>query len=296
MNTASALRERLAKNEILLLPGAADALTARLVEEGGFDAVYATGAGFANASFGLPDIGLISSKEVFDHVGRMADAVAIPLIVDADTGYGDLLQVRRTIRELDRAGAAAIQLEDQVTSKRCGHFDGQRLIPEEDMVQKIRIAIDSRRNSDLVIIARTDARNVEGFDAAVHRARAYVEAGADLIFVEAPRSREEMQQLPELVGHPLMANMVEGGKTPMLSTAELQEAGYKIALFANAAMRASMFAVREVLEVLKRDGSSDAYADRIMSWEDRQRLVRLEEFQATENAYTSSTNSSTPKA
>jgi 2-methylisocitrate lyase-like PEP mutase family enzyme len=286
VNVAATFRGLVEREGILVLPGAADALTARIAERTGFEAVYATGAGFANAAFGLPDIGLIGLAEVVDHVARMADAVSIPVVVDADTGYGELLSVRRSVRELERAGAAAIQIEDQVAPKRCGHFDGQQLISVGDMMAKISIAVDSRRDGDLAIIARTDARSVDGFDAAVDRANAYVKAGADVVFVEAPRTLEELLSLPALIDAPLMANMVEGGKTPVVSAGELAEAGYRIALFANTALRASMAAVTGVLGVLRDQGSTESVEDRIISWEQRQQLVGLADLQALEDRYT----------
>lgn len=285
MSPGSRLRELLARGELLVLPGAFDALSARLIEHAGFEAVYATGAGFSNASFGFPDIGLISMSEVVQHVSRLTAAVEIPVIVDADTGYGDLLQVRRTVQELERAGAAAIQLEDQVAPKRCGHFDGQQVIATSDMVLKIAIAADSRRDDDLVIIARTDSRNVHGLEDAIERGKAYAAAGADVVFVEALRSRAELLDLPAQIGVPLLANMVEGGKTPVLTATELAQAGYKIALFANAALRASMAAVREVMDILRAEGSTENALSMMVPWEDRQSIVGLEAFRALEDRY-----------
>lgn len=285
MTAGRHLREVLARPDILILPGAFDALSARLIQFAGFDAVYATGAGFSNAAFGFPDIGLVGMSEVVEHVARITDAVDIPVIVDADTGYGEVLQVRRTVRALERAGAAAIQLEDQVSPKRCGHFNGQRIIAAPDMLSKIAAAVDSRRSDDLVIIARTDARSVHGLSDAVARAGAYAAAGADVIFVEAPRSKEELLGLPRQIGVPLLANMVEGGKTAPATSLELHEAGYKIALFANAALRASMAAVAEVMRILHADGDTAAALPLMMTWQERQRLVGLEASQKLEERY-----------
>lgn len=289
--TAEANRFRLRKllegDQIVIAPGAYDALSARVIEDAGFETVYVTGAGFANASFGFPDVGLVSAAELFTHAARICAAVDVPVIVDADTGYGGVLQVRRTVAELERAGAAGLQLEDQVTSKRCGHFDGQELVSLAEMRQKVRAAVDARTDPNLIIIARTDARNVEGFDAAVKRANAYVEAGADAIFVEAPKTRDEVIRLPQLIDAPLITNMVEGGKTPLLTAAELQAAGYSVVLFANTALRASISAVQEVLAVLKADGGSAGLTSRIASWNERQRLVHLSEYQAIDEAYSS---------
>jgi 2-methylisocitrate lyase-like PEP mutase family enzyme len=285
VNTARALRSLLERDEILLLPGAFDALSARIIEDVGFQAVYATGAGFANAAFGLPDVGYLGLAEVAEHLGRMAAVVDIPVVVDADTGFGDLLQVRRTVLELERAGAAGIQLEDQVAPKRCGHFDGQKLIAVDDMARKVAIARDSRRDNDLVIIARTDARNAEGIDAAVARAQAYAQAGADLVFVEAPRTRDELLALPARLGVPAVANLVEGGKTPLASAPDLQAAGYKVALFANTALRASMAAVRDAMTILADDGSSERALPRMVTWQERQQTVRLDALRSLEGRY-----------
>jgi methylisocitrate lyase len=283
VSAASILRELLAKPEIVLLPGASDALTARIVERSGFGAVYVTGAGFANLSYGLPDIGLIGVDAVIEHVRRISDAVDIPLVVDADTGYGGVLNVARTVRQLERAGAAAIQLEDQVNPKRCGHFDGQTLISEREMVAKIAAATDAR--DDAVIIARTDARSVEGFDRAVERSQAYVEAGAEVVFVEAPRSRDELIALPELISVPLLANMVEGGKTPVLSASELHDIGFRIALFANTTMRVALRAVQRAMAHLHETGSTTGLLEDMLDWEERQQLVGLESARALEDTY-----------
>jgi 2-methylisocitrate lyase-like PEP mutase family enzyme len=290
------LRELLARDEILVLPGAFDSLSAIIVEDAGFRAVYATGAGFANAALGLPDIGFVGLTEMAGHVGRMAEVVDIPIIADADTGYGELLQVRRTIREFERAGAAGVQIEDQVAPKRCGHFDGQHVISIDDMVRKVSIARDSRRDDDMVIIARTDACNLEGLDAAVVRSNAYADAGADLIFIEAVRTREELLALPDLVDAPLLANIVEGGKTPIVSALELQGAGYKVALFANTALRASILAVRDAMKILQEDGSSERARARMVSWQDRQNTVRLDVLRSIEERYTQFATPASPNA
>ncbi|OLT27988.1 hypothetical protein BJF79_42125, partial [Actinomadura sp. CNU-125] len=240
------LRALLASDRVVVAPGVTDAAGLRLVEEAGFETAYLTGAGLANAQFGLPDIGLISQREVADHVQRLAGATDLPVIVDADTGYGGPLAVMRTIRMLDAAGAAAVQLEDQVLDKRCGHFDDHRLITAEEMTAKIRAALDAGGADGPVLIARTDARGVHGLDEAIRRARAYAAAGAEVIFVEAPRGVDEMRTIGrELAGIPLIANIVEGGKTPELGTAELGELGFRVALFANYLMRSMMHAGRE---------------------------------------------------
>jgi 2-methylisocitrate lyase-like PEP mutase family enzyme len=266
-----------------MLPGAADAITARVVEQTGFAAVYLTGAGYANASYGLPDIGLVGLDSVAEQVRRIADVVDVPVVVDADTGYGGVLGVARTVRQLERAGAAAIQLEDQVDPKRCGHFDGQTVIPESEMLAKLAAATDARQ--DALVIARTDARSAAGFEAAVQRGQAYAQAGADLIFIEAPRDRDELAQLPRRVSAPLVANMVEGGKTPLLTAGELQELGFRVALFANTALRSAVFAVQQAMATLHQTGGTAQLADRMLGWDDRQRLVGLPAMQAAEDRY-----------
>lgn len=278
MTRVAMLRVRLAEPRILVVPGAADALTARLIEEAGFEAVYLTGAGLANAGFGIPDLGLTTLSELAAQTQRLADAVRVPLIVDADTGYGGALNVVRTVRELERAGAAAIQLEDQVSPKRCGHFDGKEVVTTREMVERIAAAVYARRDPDLVIVARTDARAVEGLDATIERARAYVAAGADVVFVEAPLSVEELRALPPEIPAPLLVNMVEGGKTPLVSASELEAMGYRVVIFANTALRIAAKAVRDALGVLRAEGTTRPLLGQMLAWDERQRLVGLPEY------------------
>jgi 2-methylisocitrate lyase-like PEP mutase family enzyme len=280
---AAALRELIARPEILVLPGASDALAAVIIERSGLPAVYASGAGFANVSYGVPDIGLISFDAVLEHMRRIADVVSIPLIVDADTGYGGVLNVARTVRQLERAGAAAIQLEDQVSPKRCGHFDGQGVIPKEEMLAKLAAAMDAR--NDAVIIARTDARTAEGFEQAIERGNAYAEAGAEIVFVEAPQTREELEALPKAIPVPLLANMVEGGLTPISPATELEAMGFRVALFANTTMRVASYAVRKCVQHLADTGSTDGLLAEMLGWDERQDLVRLDEAQRAEEGY-----------
>lgn len=277
------LRELLASDEILVLPGAADAMTARLIEQVGFESVYATGAGFANASFGLPDIGLVAFPEVREHVRRMAGAVSIPLVVDADTGYGGVLNVRRTVQELEWAGVAAVQIEDQMEPKRCGHFDGNTLVTTEQMVSRLAAAVEARTDPDLVIIARTDAYQSEGLAGAIERSKAYLDAGADALFIEAPTTHEDLKQIPAVLDAPLIVNMVEGGKTPLLPASELESLGFSVALYANTALRTAGFAIREAMRTLKEQGDTSSLIDRMLSWHDRQRLVELGGYQALED-------------
>lgn len=269
--------------EPLVLPGVTDALGARLVEEAGFPAAYATGAGLANAGHGVPDIGLLSQTEVVDAAARVADATALPLVVDADTGFGGPLVAMRTVRLLERAGAAAVQLEDQEMPKRCGHFDHHQLIPLGHMQTKIAAACDARTDEGLVVLARTDARSAEGIDEAIERALAYREAGADVLFVEAPRTVEELELVGrELAGVPLVVNVVEGGRTPQLTLEEYAGLGFGVVLFANYLMRSMHLAGREALAHLREHGETASRADRMVGWSERQQLFRLPEFTAAE--------------
>jgi 2-methylisocitrate lyase-like PEP mutase family enzyme len=282
---AAVLRAHLASGHQLLVPGAANALTARVIEDAGFPAVYVTGAGIANTYLGSPDIGLVSLQELRDHVEAIAQAVALPLIVDADTGFGNPLNVARTVRTLERAGAAAVQLEDQVSPKKCGHFAGKAVIPLGEMVQKVRAAVDARADASTVIIARTDARAIEGLDGALERAAAYKEAGADVLFVEAPRSVAELREIPRRVPGAHVANMVEGGRTPLLPADQLT--GFPIVLFANIALQAAIRGMQDVLAEVGRTGSLDGVGDRIAPWAERQRLVRKPQFDDLESSYSS---------
>jgi 2-methylisocitrate lyase-like PEP mutase family enzyme len=288
-STRSALRKRVAQGPLLVVPGAANALAARIIEQVGFEAVYVTGAGLANTYLGVPDIGLITLTELVAHVGAMREAVDVPLIVDADTGFGNPIGVQRTVRELERAGADAIQIEDQVSPKRCGHFDGKQVVSAQEMVQKVRAATDARRDEDLVIIARTDARAVEGLPAAVDRARAYSEAGADAVFIEAPQTEEEVRSLPDLLTIPQVINLVEGGRTPLVPASDL--ARFRIAIFANFALQASIKGMHEALTVLYETTSITAGLEFLAEWSERQRLVDKPAFDELERRYSAQTPS-----
>ena len=267
-----------------MLPGASDAAGAILVERAGLPAVYATGAGISNAQFGLPDIGLVSQSEILQQVSRMVQATSLPVVVDADTGYGGIPSVIRTVQLLEQAGSSGLQLEDQVMPKRCGHFDGHRLVDVGEMQAKIAAAVEARTDPNLVIIARTDARGVHGLDEALRRGHAFLDAGADALFIEAPRSLEELAAIGrEFAGVPLVANVVEGGKTPASSVAALHELGFSIILFANFLMRSMLLAGQQALAHLAAAGETDSYADRLLSWEDRQAMFRLGEFGAVED-------------
>jgi 2-methylisocitrate lyase-like PEP mutase family enzyme len=277
------LRER--QDLPLIVPGAVNALSARVVEEAGFAACYVSGAGVTNSYLGVPDHGLLSVTELTDHVAAMADAVAIPLIVDADTGFGNAINVSRTVRQLERAGAAAIQLEDQLAPKKCGHFSGKEVISTAEMVGKIRAACDARTDDALMVVARTDARAGEGIDAACDRAAAYAEAGADVLFVEAPRTLDEMRQVTTTVPGLHIANMVEGGLTPLLTRDQLAELGFAIGLYANAAMRGAVLGMRTVMEHLSKHGDTLNANDLMISWTDRQSLVRKPAYDELERRY-----------
>jgi len=267
------LRQRLVRGAGVLLPGAANALAARLIAASGFEAVYVTGAGIANTALGGPDLGLVTLTELVDHVAAISDAVAVPLIVDADTGFGNALNLRRAVRLLERAGANAIQVEDQVFPKRCGHFEGKAVISAAAMVQKIRAAVDARRDPDLLIIARTDARAVEGLDAAIDRAAAYREAGADILFVEAPQSVAELEVIPARLPGPHLANIVFGGKTPALPAERLASMGFSGIVYANAALQAAVAGMSRVLRHLAATGSLAGVEDLLASFAERQSLV-----------------------
>ncbi len=279
------LRQRLVRGAGVLLPGAANALAARLIAASGFEAVYVTGAGIANTALGVPDLGLVTLTELVDHVAAISDAVAVPLIVDADTGFGNALNLRRTVRLLERAGANAIQVEDQVFPKRCGHFEGKAVISAAAMVQKIRAAVDARRDPDLLIIARTDARAVEGLDAAIDRAAAYREAGADILFVEAPQSVAELEVIPARLPGPHLANIVFGGKTPALPAERLASMGFSGIVYANAALQAAVAGMSRVLRHLAATGSLAGVEDLLASFAERQSLVDYAGFAALDLRY-----------
>ena len=281
-----ALRERLTPGAALLVPGAANALAARIIERGGFAAVYVTGAGIANSYLGVPDIGLLSLTELAQHVAAMRAAVTLPLIVDADTGFGNAINVAHTVKTLEQAGANAIQLEDQEFPKKCGHFAGKAVIDAAEMAMKVKAAVDARRDPDLLIIARTDAIAVTGFEDALARAALYREAGADLTFVEAPRSRGEIERIPQALGCPQVMNIVSGGLTPMLPQAELARLGYAAVLYANAALQAAMQAMTETLAHLQRTGSLAGAEPMLMDFAERQAIVGKDTYDTLERKYT----------
>jgi 2-methylisocitrate lyase-like PEP mutase family enzyme len=285
MGDSRRLKDLLARRAAVTVPGAANALFARVIEDLGFEAVYVTGAGVANMLLGAPDIGLTTMTEVCEAVAAIADAVSVPLIVDADTGFGNAVNVVRTIRMFERAGASGIQIEDQVFPKKCGHFAGKHVIAAEEMVQKIKAAVDARRDQSLQIIARTDARAIEGLDRALERANTYIAAGADVTFVEAPTSLEELARISKELPAPQVANIVFGGKTPDPGRDKLAELGFSIVLYANAALQAALKASYDVLGALKSEGSLKSVGDRLASFDERQRSVAKNVWDAREARY-----------
>ena len=278
-------RARIARRDALLIPGAANALAARVIEDLGFEAVYLSGAGLANTYFGLPDLGFVGLADVAQHTAAMRDAVELPIVVDADTGFGNALNVRQTIRWLERAGASAVQIEDQVSPKRCGHFSGKEVIPLAEMLGKIKAAVDARRDANLMVLARTDARAIEGLDAAIDRAAAFIEAGADMTFVEAPESADEMRAIGRLPA-PQLVNLVVGGRTPILDLEELRGMGFALVLYANAALQGAVHGMQAALGLLRETGRLDESAP-VASFAERQRLVRKPLFDELEKRYSS---------
>jgi 2-methylisocitrate lyase-like PEP mutase family enzyme len=285
MRNTTRLKELVAKREALTVPGVANALFARVAEDIGFPVIYATGAGIANMQLGAPDIGLTTLAEVASTVAAMADAVSVPLIVDADTGFGNALNMVRTVRVLERAGASGLQIEDQVFPKRCGHFAGKAVVPLDEMIQKIKAAVDARHDVDLQIIARTDARAVEGLDRAIERAHRFAEAGADLTFVEAPVSLAELERIAKEVRVPQVANMVYGGQTPDPGRAALARMGFSIVLYANAGLQAALHACAQVFSGLKTDGSLANVAHLLTTFDDRQKWVAKDAWDELEARY-----------
>ena len=285
MRMTTRLKALLEARRAITFPGAANAMFARVIEDIGFEACYLTGAGVANMHLGAPDIGLTTLTEIANVTAATSDAVDLPLLVDADTGFGNALNMIRTVRVLERAGAAGIQIEDQVFPKKCGHFDGKEVIPLPEMIVKIKAAVDARGDADFQIVARTDARAVEGLDAAIDRAHAFIEAGASATFVEAPISLAEMERIARELPAPQIANIVFGGKTPNPGQARLAKMGFAGVLYANAALQAALRASFEVLTSLKEHGSLDRVADRLASFDERQSAVAKPRWDSLEAKY-----------
>ena len=286
MRPSTTLRRMLDEPEIIVLPGAYDALTARLAERAGFSAVFTTGFGIAATVLGMPDFGLLTMSETMERVRHIVRAVGVPLVADMDTGYGNALNVVRTVRECVALGVAGIILEDQEWPKKCGHFEGKRVIPAEEQAAKLRAAVDARGGDDLVIIGRTDARQPLGLEEAIRRGRLYREAGADIVFIEAPRSVEELRSVAEAIPDaPLFANMIEGGKTPLLSSAELRELGYKMVVYPLTALFSAAKAVEESYRVLFQEKTTASRQDAMVSLGQFEEIIGVPDWRELESRY-----------
>ncbi|MBC01362.1 MAG: carboxyvinyl-carboxyphosphonate phosphorylmutase [Rhodobacteraceae bacterium] len=280
-----AFKQRILGGGPVLMPGAANALAARIIEEQGFEAIYLSGAGLTNTYLGMPDMGFIGLSEIAQHTSTIRDATELPIVVDADNGFGNALNVRHAIRTLERAGASAVQLEDQKIPKRCGHFSGKEVVPLAEARSRIRAAVDARQDANTMIVARTDARATDGFTEALDRAAAFVEDGADITFVEAPQSIEEMRGIPAaLKGTPQLVNLVVGGKTPILDLEELGGMGFSLVLYANVALQSAIHGMTVALSQLKDTGKMDESGP-VASFLERQRMVRKDLFDELETRY-----------
>ncbi len=285
MKKTTRFKQLVLAEEILVMPGAYDALSAKIVEQAGFSAVTLGGYPASATLLAKPDLSLLSLTEMVRHTQYLVDAVDIPVFADGDTGHGSVTNVQRTVKELEKAGVAGLFIEDQVFPKRCGHMEGKQVIPADEMVAKLKAALDARTDPDLVIMARTDALAVLGLDAAIERANRYRQAGADLIFIEAPPSVEDMRRINREVNAPTMANMIEGGKTPLLTPAELQALGYDVVVYPLAALYAAAWAVRRLMEELKASGTTKGCMDRMISFDEFNRLVGLQQIREAEATY-----------
>jgi 2-methylisocitrate lyase-like PEP mutase family enzyme len=284
-NLNKKLKSLLARRNAMLVPGCANALTARLAEELGYEAVYVTGAGVTNMYLGIPDLSFITLDQLCDHTSAMRDAVELPIIVDADTGFGNAVNVEHAVKRLERAGANCIQIEDQLFPKKCGHFSGKAVVEKEEWLSKIKAAVDTRTDPDLMIMARTDARACTSFEDAADRACSAYEAGADFLFVEAPQSLDEIKKIPKIADAPFMINLVYGGKTPILGQKELADMGYAMILYANAALQAAVTGMKKVLGHIHETGSIDGILDEVCTFEERQSLVNKPYYDALEKKY-----------
>lgn len=278
-------RCKVGERRALVMPGAFNAMSARVVADLGFEALYLSGAGLTNMYYGMPDLGFMGLRDVAEHTARIRDVVEIPLVVDVDTGFGNPVHVRHTIRTIERAGADACQIEDQTFPKRCGHFSGKDVAPLEDMLAKIKAAVDARVDPDFLIVARTDACGVHGFDHALERAQRFAEAGADILFVEAVESVDELQQLADQLERPLLINVVLGGKTPVLDSAELARMRYGLVLYANAGLQGAVAGMQRALGQLAKDGRLDENPELVAPFRERQRLVDKPLYDALEERY-----------
>jgi 2-methylisocitrate lyase-like PEP mutase family enzyme len=285
MNSRQVLKQLFKRDRLLVAPGCFDGLSARLVEEAGFEAAYLSGGAVAR-SMGIPDIGLVTMSEVIERAAQVVSAVKIPVIADADTGYGNAVNLVRSVKEFERTGVAAIHIEDQITPKRCGHLDGKEVIPLAEMEKKLEAALASRSDPDFCIIARTDARGVHGLQDAIHRGGAFAKLGVDAVFVEAPQSEAELEEIPRALPNvPLLVNVFKGGKTPMLPVERLQQMGYRIAIYPSETQRAAIHAMRQALGMLKREGTTEKMDDALTTFRERDKVVGLDEWQQLEKQY-----------
>ncbi len=279
------LKSMLKSKKPLVIPGVYDALGAKIAQKVGFDAMFQTGYGTSATLFGMPDYGFIGATETVDNARRICRAVSVPVIVDADTGYGNALSVWKLVKELESAGAAGIFLEDQKWPKRCGHMQGKEVIPQEEYTEKLSAAIDARENKDFIIVARTDARSTEGLDAAIERGKQNKKTGADAVFVEAPRSLDEMKRIGKEINAPLVANMIEGGATPLSSAETLNKMGFKIILYPLSVLYANTFATMNILKELKKSGETTKYKQKVVNFDQFNDLVELSRFEKMEKKY-----------
>jgi len=285
MNLRQTLKKLLNRKQLLVAPGCFDGLSARLVQEAGFEAAYLSGGAIAR-SMGIPDIGLVTMSESIERAAQVVSAIQIPVIADADTGYGNAVNLVRSVREFERIGGAAIHIEDQITPKRCGHLDGKEVISRAEMEMKLKAALDTRTDPDFCIIARTDARGVHGLEDAIGRAQAFAKLGVDAIFVEAPQSESELAEIPKrLPDVPLLVNVFKGGKTPMLPMERLQQMGYRIAIYPSETQRAAIHAMRSALTTLKREGTTESIDASLTTFKERDKVVGLDDWQKIEHTY-----------
>src|SRR6201997_4321868 len=284
MTPRQRMRALIDRHGYTMVPGAYDTLTARLVERAGFEAVYLAGGGYSRAS-GYPDLGLLTLTENARFIGLTVEAVSIPVIADADTGYGNAINVIRTVREYEKSGVAGFHIEDQVSPKKCGHYEGKEVISKAEMVGKIKAAVDTRRDADLVSIARSDARAIDGLEAAIDRVNAYLEAGADVGFVEAPQTVEELRIVGRQVRGPALVNVFEGGKTPMLPASELEAMGVRLGIYPSQTHRAAIRAAQRVLKVLKEDGHTTRVEPDLATFQEREAAVGTDKWRALEERY-----------
>jgi 2-methylisocitrate lyase-like PEP mutase family enzyme len=285
MTPRQILKQLLKRNKLLVAPGCFDGLSARLVQQSGFEAAYLSGGAVAR-SMAIPDIGLVTMSEAIERAAQVVSAIAIPVIADADTGYGNAVNLVRSVREFERVGVAAIHIEDQITPKRCGHLDGKEVISLAEMEKKLEAAVATRTDPDFCIIARTDARGVNGFDDAILRGKAFARLGVDAIFVEAPQSEAELAEIPQrLPDVPLLVNVFKGGKTPMLPVKRLEKMGYRIAIYPSETQRAAIYAMRMALALLKKEGTTEAMDAALTTFKERDKIVGLDDWQSIERRY-----------